>query len=297
VDKLSIKTLNENISFGINKIKLFLGRNYIKKLEIVNQIKKTFDKVEDSEYILEAKKSTSLKINDTEINLRKWKLIEINSSYGLNNDLKLGSKSLVLMYLESLFRDIEYNEIISTLRILESDLIGEMNDILKEDLGTTSVTLEFEDITIKRIMKQVTARICHDSLSMNQYDLLYDDIMVFQLRLLKQICLINKDFSYLTLIEIPFLTDKIAEELRNIQSNNVKLIVVTSETKNENISEINEVLFFNKKITDLQSDESIYNDIILNVEKNISLADMKVIISDFFKNIEQTNDFDLEKII
>ncbi|MDY0277157.1 MAG: hypothetical protein RBQ97_03635 [Acholeplasma sp.] len=297
MDKLSIKTLNENISFGINKIKLFLGRNYIKKLEIVNQIKKTFDKVEDSEYILEAKKSTSLKINDTEINLRKWKLIEINSSYGLNNDLKLGSKSLVLMYLESLFRDIEYNEIISTLRILESDLIGEMNDILKEDLGTTSVTLEFEDITIKRIMKQVTARICHDSLSMNQYDLLYDDIMVFQLRLLKQICLINKDFSYLTLIEIPFLTDKIAEELRNIQSNNVKLIVVTSETKNENISEINEVLFFNKKITDLQSDESIYNDIILNVEKNISLADMKVIISDFFKNIEQTNDFDLEKII
>lgn len=109
MNKISIKFLNNNIEFSIDKYKFFLGKNYRFKHNLIRSLLRYFSKKVLSEYFENYNYKNFLRIDEKRIDTRGWKLFKIDSYFNLDDDLKMGTRSLMKNYFEVILQDIEYD--------------------------------------------------------------------------------------------------------------------------------------------------------------------------------------------
>ena len=103
--KVSIKNLNDKIDIIVNNTKYVCGNDYEAKDKIKKVLINTFNRVSASEYGKNNNK-TELLIDDEPISLNDYMFFYIDTNFDLNQDIKLGTKSISLEYINSLFDNI-----------------------------------------------------------------------------------------------------------------------------------------------------------------------------------------------
>jgi hypothetical protein len=280
MDKLTVNILNDKIEMIIRVFKLLIGNNEVKKYQILQAIKGYFNKSIKSE------SGVALLWNENPIDLKTWRLFEVTSQYELSNDLKLGTKSLILKYYESVFTDIERNEEIMTINIL----LNSFNDDYICPLGKFG---EFEllneilPINYKSLTKMLSLNLYKNSSISNEYDMDYNELLSFQINLIKEISNRNNHIQFLVVIEAPVFSKIIMNCITESNKNIHYLIISSSMDKNESLKS-EDILFCGDGILDLSNEEQLYN-LSLNLNKNYNIDEIKSILYDYLLRTKQTD--------
>lgn len=239
MNRFVIEYGERSFSFDIDYFKFLVGDNYDDKFAIYNVIKSTFNKVANSDYANERLQKHQMKFDDKNIDCKVWKFFEVTPFFDLESDLKIGSKSLVGKYLESLSSDIEQNEIFNTMSILVNSLNEEFfNNETVIPIKDKEFKLHLNDITKATILKEISTLIECDELECNSSDFDYEEIILFQLSLIERIAKSNAEKLIFVYCNIPFITNRIKTKILGLKYKGCFILIDTLKTIDINIGDV-----------------------------------------------------------
>lgn len=223
------------------------------------QIFKNIEKGNDSEYIKENNEKVKLYYDEAELNPNDFNIFFINDNFDLENDLKLGSKSLSLKYLETKLEEIEKNDLYNTIKQLLTDFSRENLDPYSIKIGDTNIKYNITNFETKQLLKLINPSIYANDLEKNVYDLEYEDVILFQLKLLNKISKISN--KKIIIIVDNYMTKQILDELEKINREEVFILIL----RNINLQHFktDDYLLVNQTTLDLDNKEKI-NEFIFN---------------------------------
>lgn len=275
--QIVIQTGTEKITLSLGDVTYFYGPNYDLKFNIIQTLRKHFFNVDQSEYDHEMGKVSSIYIDGEILNIKKWKYYELSPAFNLETEFKLGSKSLMIQYIESNLVNIEYEEEVSSINILYT-VLGE---IMSQKLNIENFNIEIEpsliELSLKTIIKSLELKALKEEHIASSHNLTYSDLMNFQIHIAKSIAKQNPHKHYIFKVDLPNLNKDILVNLNEIE--NAHFIVVNEhcilETNREN------VVYFGKQIVDFSNDIEIYEKIMLEYGSITTLDDLNIIINQF----------------
>lgn len=275
--QIIIQTGTEKIALSLGDVTYFYGPNYDLKFNIIQTLRKHFFNVDQSEYDHEMGKVSSIYINGEALNIKKWKYYELSPAFNLETEFKLGSKSLMIQYIESNLVNIEYEEEVASINILYN-ILGE---IMSQKLNIENFNIEIEpsliELSLKTIIKSLELKALKEEHIASSHNLTYSDLMNFQIHIAKSIAKLNPHKHYIFKVDLPKLNKDILVNLNEIE--NAHFIVVNEhcilETNREN------VVYFGKQIVDFSNDVEIYEKIMLEYGSITTLDDLNVVINQF----------------
>lgn len=266
-------TLNYDSSIfkiDIEDYKFIIGNNFHNKFKLYETLKAAFNKMPNSDYAIEKNNKYSVTFDDKPIDSRKWKFFEITPFFDLENDMKIGTKSLIGKYLDAVSNNFEQNEIFNTLSILVNSI---NDDFLEEEtavsFGDKEFKLRLADITKSILLKEIFAEITCEDIDCNYVDLSYEEIILLQLNLLEKIASKNKDKLLFIYCYIPCMTPKIKNKILGFKYVGCFLIVDTLSIRNVDISKI---ALSSKHSLDFCNDDMIY-DLLMDMPFHIEVGD------------------------
>ncbi|MDD4078080.1 MAG: hypothetical protein PHT03_08970 [Bacilli bacterium] len=272
MNKISVIYNYNQYDIIIDKFKVFAGENIKTKIKIIRTLRSYFQTSKLSDYGAANNFKRIINWNDHYLDKRRFSLYELNQYYELNKDLKLGSQSLMLKYYESIFENIEYLDEINTINTLLENFNYEYIDEFGQ-FGELKIVNLLNTISSKLLLKLMGLNIQKDDLDANEFDLDYDEIIILQLNLLKEISLKQDKKDFIVLMDIPILTEKIQDKL-NINSNNLSILIFPLFIENPIKLNSNDVALCNETFIDLCDEEQLY-DLTLNLPYNLSIEELK----------------------
>lgn len=273
---LTIKKGIYEYQLQIDKVKYCIGNSFHDKYRLKKMLFEFFNGSKGSAYSKQNIGQILLKINEKSINHKEVLFFYVGDNYSIENELKLKSKSLMSEYLETLLSNDQYIDTIQSINILLESFSTEIDDDL--------ITSKFITYTPKLFLKILLPMFCYEGEQANEYDLSYDQIIIFQLKMINYIAE-NQLKTIICLIEIPELTNAIHDTIQNM--NNCIIIVLLY--KYNMLLNINDVIIFDKEIIDLNDEEQLYN---YFIDKNIyTLKEAKNMMKQKIK--EGINKFDV----
>ncbi len=242
---------NEEISFAINNYKILFGDNYIKKYKIFNIIEKYFKTKNDDEL------SNDVFLEGDLLNKNDFLFLKIDSSFNVEEELKLNSKALIKKYLELKLQNIDYLEELNTLKIiLESLNDNFVKDNLNINYNDKILDFSFDEINNKELIKLLNVGMFNENNDeISIYDLEYHDIIILQLRLIQNIIDLN-DKPIFLLIDC-YLDEYLLNEILSLNIKN-SIILINTNTKHK-VKNLNDYLLVNNYVFDIFSDVTQYH--------------------------------------
>ncbi len=218
MNKLTISNGTEKINILLNDNKVIIGQNITAKNKI-KQYLKSFFYAGDSEFRTENDSEMTLYLNDERLVFKRTAFFEVDSNYSIVEDCKLGTKSLIAKYYESVLNENEFFNSINTIDILFDSLateISDCNELLK---------LLFTKMTSKQLIKLMKPYYFSEY-QKDEFDLDYEDIIYFQLNIIQAIQKRSLVENTIVLVDVPIITSEVYEEICNIEHANT--IVLTN---------------------------------------------------------------------
>ena len=187
MNKITIKNGNKKYDITINRVKYVFSSNQ-DEFKIKQSFRNYFSK-NKSEFRKENGNSNKVLFNDKDLDVKRTLFVEINSNFSINEDCKLNSKSLILKYLELRLQDMEYFDTINTINLLFESLSEE----LKDENGLNTL---FDSMDYKHLSKLINPYY-FDELQKDEYDLTFEELLLFQIKLIKYISLNNNFYEYI----------------------------------------------------------------------------------------------------
>ncbi len=295
MDKINFKVKGIEYVMAIDKYKIFFGDNYIFKFNSRQAIKQFLENIQLSEYQESFELQGKIELNENKINHKNWEYYEITPYYSVNNDFKLSAKSLSLKFIESAFDETLCLDEINTINNLFKIVSEQLSEEIKMEQEIT-FSITSSDFTIKSLIKYIGLSLQNDDLSIGESDLSYDEIMLLQLNMIDKIAnsTLNKLKKFLVILDAPLLTEKIIRKLKNIEGDNLKVIVFTND--HHIPMPIDNYVISRKGFIDLFFEESILNNITNVIGKNISISQTKEEIAKYIAN-DSTVDQEVMSII
>lgn len=271
---------NKHYSLIVNQIKYLCGPNYSLKYELMNMLRQVMNKVDISENQIEHYGNIRVTIDDSSIK-KDVILYEINQFYDLMNDLKMQSKSFISKYFETYLNQNHQFDNFYTIKCLFETISLEMNEL------SSNLKIDFVELTNKQLIKLMLPYLMIEENRSNQYDFNYEDLILFQLRLIRYIAEKNPIKNYIVIVDIPVITNKINENL--IRLENVMTFVLTDNALN--VNDITEFSLFYSNIIDFADEQFIFDNIYEQLPIYLELEEvynlMKLIIKKEYN--ERTN--------
>lgn len=250
MNKLHIKKGNANYLLHIENRKFLIGNNYITKYNLFRAVTEYFNGNE-SEYSLENKTKSNIFINDQLLIKKNLFFYHVTPNFSIDNDLRLTSKSLSNRYFELLYNDPQYHETIHTINILLESLTEEIN------LDSIMYT-NFSPIITKQLIKLTNPYIAEDQLQQNEFDMSYQQNILYQLQIIKHILDTDKTISHaIILIDLPYLNTEILEAIHHID---YAYIIIQTTNYYPSIP-IHEIVLCEDVMLDLEDEKSLYHKI------------------------------------
>lgn len=242
--KLKMIGGNTIIEFGIRNIKFLIAKDYETLYGAIQCIKCATQK-EESEYRVENQQKNEVYINDNKISLKSIKLWEVSSSYSIYDDRKLQSNSLLTQYLISKMESSIFNETMQTLDVLLQSYIDELNE---EEIG-----IEAMNVNAKQLLKFMQVSAQAEDLGKDEFDYTYEDLLLFQISLIKRI---SKQYIEcpILLVIAPTLTHEIIDYLKEYQDS-YTLVLTTTYLP---IMKLEEIYLMENTFIDFASMEDVY---------------------------------------
>lgn len=177
-------------------------------------LNKELYKIPLSEYKDETKGKTYIEIDGEPLS-KDCELININESFNLEEDLKLGAKSLMIKYISNKLVSKEYSD--------EVVQLNSMFSLLSELISDDMITFIANDLNGKNLPKLMEAKVLKDELISNSLDLTFEEFIEFQVNIVKGI--VNGTKNYLVVINIKLLTQSLYQLFAEL-SNLCKVVVI-----------------------------------------------------------------------
>ena len=274
--KISLIKGNIRIEFAIDRIKYIIGNNYEYKYMIKQLFNEYFSSTKDSDYSINNTGKIKLLVNDLQPIKRETLYFSVNTNYSLSTDLKLTSKSLILKYLEILLNKEEYYDTLNTINILLEAFSSEIDDHI--------ISTVFQTFSPKTLTKLITPLYLKEEEQANEYDMSYDEIILFQLRMINYIAKHSYMNNIFILLEIPYVSQSIKEYLNEID--HALVIIITNQHYGS--IDLNDIYLVDDQLLDLFDENTIYEISTLYGIYRLEEAKMK------FKEIIEEKNLELE---
>lgn len=244
MNKITIKNGNNKYDITINRVKYVFSSNQ-DEFKIKQSFRNYFSK-NKSEFRKENGNSNKVLFNDKDLDVKRTLFVEINSDFSINEDCKLNSKSLILKYLELRLQDMEYFDTINTINLLFESLSEE----LKDENGLNTL---FDAMDYKHLSKLINPHY-FDELQKDEYDLTFEELLLFQIKLIKYISLKN-DFYECIIVFINL--DEVTQSLIQ-QINSLLNCYVICFSKNYVLEMSDDAAIIENEVFDLSNIEEVY---------------------------------------
>lgn len=244
MNKITIKNGNKKYDITINRVKYVFSSNQ-DEFKIKQSFRNYFSRSK-SEFRKENGNFNKVLFNDKDLDTKRTLFVEINSDFSINEDCKLNTKSLILKYLELRLQDREYFDTINTINLLFESLSEE----LKDENGLKTL---FDVMDYKHLSKLINPYY-FDELQKDEYDLTFEELLLFQIKLIKYISFKNRLYEYIIVfIDLDEVTQNLIQQI-NALSN----CYVICFSKNY-VSEMNDnVAIIENEVFDLSNIEEVY---------------------------------------
>lgn len=273
--KLTLCKGKETYELYINRKKIIAGKNYLKKYELLKIFRNTFNQ-QNSEYSENRDQIYQILVNDSKINPKKSYMIDLSTNFDLNTDLKMGSKSLTLKYMESTLSESDYNDSVNTINLLFQSLEEEINN-LQNDIKIT-----IGQLNNKNIVKLFSPFLVIGDEKACMYDLNYEEFILTLLRMVSKI-LENAVFEEVfLLLDIPILTSCINTYIQNLKK--CYVLIFTNDYPSHIC--IEDFYICSKYSLDFADDEELYA--IMCEEGHIAyeLEEVKQMLSNYLNHVK-----------
>ena len=244
--KITIKNLNDKIDIIVDKVKLICGDDFESRDKIKKVLINKFNKIGISDFA-EDKHISEVLFDDEPININDFIFFCVDANYDLIQDTKLGSKSLALEYVNSLFDDIEYLDEYQTINNLLVNLLEERIENAEYYIRSNIECM----LTKKLLVKLIELSFLNDDTTINNYDLTLEERIMVQLNMIKQISLTTKK-NVLLLIECPIVSKTIIDKLKEFD---VLSLVIFDKIVEDAYDDI---LILDKVRIDVSDEDALY---------------------------------------
>ncbi|MFR5709086.1 hypothetical protein [Faecalitalea cylindroides] len=244
MNKITIKNGNNKYDITINRVKYVFSSNQ-DEFKIKQSFRNYFSK-NKSEFRKENGNSNKVLFNDKDLDVKRTLFVEINSDFSINEDCKLNSKSLILKYLELRLQDMEYFDTINTINLLFESLSEE----LKDENGLNTL---FDAMDYKHLSKLINP--CYfDELQKDEYDLTFEELLLFQIKLIKYISLNNNFYEYIIVfIDLDEVTQNLIQQINSLLN-----CYVICFSKNYVLEMSDDAAIIENEVFDLSNIEEVY---------------------------------------
>ena len=244
MNKITIKNGNNKYDITINRVKYVFSSNQ-DEFKIKQSFRNHFSK-NKSEFRKENGNSNKVLFNDKDLDVKRTLFVEINSDFSINEDCKLNSKSLILKYLELRLQDMEYFDTINTINLLFESLSEE----LKDENGLNTL---FDAMDYKHLSKLINP-FYFDELQKDEYDLTFEELLLFQIKLIKYISLKNNFYEYIIVfIDLDEVTQNLIQQINSLLN-----CYVICFSKNYVLEMSDDVAIIENEVFDLSNIEEVY---------------------------------------
>ncbi|MBM6652426.1 hypothetical protein [Faecalitalea cylindroides] len=244
MNKITIKNGNKKYDITINRVKYVFSSNQ-DEFKIKQSFRNYFSK-NKSEFRKENGNSNKVLFNDKDLDVKRTLFVEINSDFSINEDCKLNSKSLILKYLELRLQDMEYFDTINTINLLFESLSEE----LKDENGLNTL---FDAMDYKHLSKLINPYY-FDELQKDEYDLTFEELLLFQIKLIKYISLNNNFYEYIIVfIDLDEVTQNLIQQINSLLN-----CYVICFSKNYVLEMSDDAAIIENEVFDLSNIEEVY---------------------------------------
>ncbi len=244
MNKITIKNGNNKYDITINRVKYVFSSNQ-DEFKIKQSFRNYFSK-NKSEFRKENGNSNKVLFNDKDLDVKRTLFVEINSDFSINEDCKLNSKSLILKYLELRLQDMEYFDTINTINLLFESLSEE----LKDENGLNTL---FDAMDYKHLSKLINPYY-FDELQKDEYDLTFEELLLFQIKLIKYISLNNNFYEYIIVfIDLDEVTQNLIQQINSLLN-----CYVICFSKNFVLEMSDDAAIIENEVFDLSNIEEVY---------------------------------------
>lgn len=244
MNKITIKSGNNKYDITINRVKYVFSSNQ-DEFKIKQSFRNYFSK-NKSEFRKENGNSNKVLFNDKDLDVKRTLFVEINSDFSINEDCKLNSKSLILKYLELRLQDMEYFDTINTINLLFESLSEE----LKDENGLNTL---FDAMDYKHLSKLINPYY-FDELQKDEYDLTFEELLLFQIKLIKYISLNNNFYEYIIVfIDLDEVTQSLIQQINSLLN-----CYVICFSKNYVLEMSDDAAIIENEVFDLSNIEEVY---------------------------------------
>lgn len=244
MNKITIKNGNNKYDITINRVKYVFSSNQ-DEFKIKQSFRNYFSK-NKSEFRKENGNSNKVLFNDKDLDVKRTLFVEINSDFSINEDCKLNSKSLILKYLELRLQDMEYFDTINTINLLFESLSEE----LKDENGLNTL---FDAMDYKHLSKLINPYY-FDELQKDEYDLTFEELLLFQIKLIKYISLNNNFYEcIIVFIDLDEVTQNLIQQINSLLN-----CYVICFSKNYVLEMSDDAAIIENEVFDLSNIEEVY---------------------------------------
>ena len=287
MNKIECTINNKKYEIVLENFKILFGSNYNETYEVYKCLKTFFNKIPYSEFHKENNIRNSILLNDNFIDVRNSLFFEVNIDFDFILDAKLGTKSLILKYLENTLEGIEYHESFNTIKeLLYSFINYEIKDQVVLEFNDLNFLTECDDFNMKSLIKYIIPILLKNDLEINNLDLTYQELIVFQIKLINRIAEKCKKNVFIA-ANIPCITQNILKEL-NLLNKNIYFIILSNHFNCE--IDINNVIFTDLRWLDF-SNETTLIDYMMDMPFHYDINELKTKIK------ESLNYYNFKKIL
>lgn len=271
MNKLECVINNKLYEIVLDKYKILYGDDLESQYNIVKCFKSFFNKITYSEYTKENNLKLHIKLNESLVDVRSSLFFEVNYDYDFMNDSKLGTKSLILKYYEHMLEGIEYDDSFNTIKELLNSFINlEMKDRIKLDINKMSLLTTCDDFNFKSLIKLLVPSLLKDLYDANNTDLSYEEVILFQLKLINSMALRSKKKIFI-ICNIPLITKNIKNELESL---NEQVVLITLSNRFPLDMKIENIIFTDLNWLDFDNENTLI-DFLMNCPFTYDVESLK----------------------
>lgn len=291
MNKLEIKDYESEWSINLGKVKIIINRNQEHIYRLIRTLEHHFNKDNVSEYE-ESQKDISLKFNEKQINFKEFQLIEVNQNSNVDDELKVGVKSIVYRYLELKLENIEFTD---EFNLLNQGFSIMTDEILKEfevsELDT-SINFKLPQLNKKTIIKLIDAYLIKEDCYALDFDLSLNEKIRLLIRLINQVTTLDKEKRYLVILRVNNLNEDIYKAINEVNSDFVNMIIIADQI--ECSVSVQDVFYVGSNKIDFSDDEDIFQNLVIDMGLFLDVDDAMSSLEIILKNrIETKKLFDL----
>lgn len=199
-------------------------------------------------------------------------MYEISDHYDIDADLKMGSKTIMLKYIEMSLVNIEYDDTLQTINILFNELASIVEEKINQNELKPSLSIEFPELTTKFLIKNMVLNALKDDYKVNGFNLSMEELLSIQIKMCIDIARTNPLYEYLFIIDSNFISFQLMKLVEEHDLMNLHFII---STRDSIYTTIDNVVSVEKYVIDFANDVDIYNEILMNLEVSLSLDELK----------------------